>query len=223
MNQEALRKACLSATLAVAWAGSSSPAEAAAPGTTETIYIRTNFYHSIAAAKFVAIRDLTWLSIDVVAIPAGESFRTIGVGIGSGSSGGGGLDYNMVVGGALPSTTPPTQFIGMGLHDPNQGLGVPFETLFPGIDESLAIEGLHGGLGSGAMTSFNQVLDRIVGNPNLNLNIDEKAPDTMLHFSDGTMLGTIEVSFTPIPEPAAGMLCGGALGFGIFRPRRVNA
>jgi len=222
MHNEAFRKACLSATLAVAWAGSSSPAVADTPGATETVYIRTNFYHSIAVAKFVAIRDLTWIGFEMGAVPAGESYRSIGISLGSGSSGSGGMSYNMVVGHGLGSGSLPTEFIGMGLHDPNQGLGVPFETLFPGVKESDALAGLQGTSSDGGL-ALNQVLDSIVANPNMNLGINSPIPDTMLHFSDGTLLGTIEASFTPIPEPAFGLFCVGAMGFGVLRPRRGNA
>lgn len=214
MDNESLKKACLSATLAVAWAGSSAPALADVPGATETVYIRTNFYHSIAAAKFVAIRDLTWLIVDVGAVPAGVSYHSVGVGLGSGS---GGMTYNMLV--ANPGLT---YILGMGFHDPNQGLGVPFESLFPGVDEAQVIASLTGG-GSDGGASLNQLLGRLTATANMNLGINEPIPDTMLHFSNGTPLGTIEASFTPIPEPVSGMFCVGVLGFGILRPRRSAA
>lgn len=219
MNNEALQKACLSATLAVAWAGSSSPAVADTPGTTETIYIRTNFYHSLAVAKFVAIRDLTWIGFDLGAVPAGESYRSVGISLGSGS---GGVSYNMLVAGEkIPPGQLPTTILGVGFHDPKQGLGVPFETIFPGVNEQEAIASLMGTSTIGD-ASLTRMLGRIVATPNMNLGINEPLPHTMLHFSDGELMGTIEASFTPIPEPAMGTFCVGLLGFGLLRARWVR-
>lgn len=215
MNNEALKKACLSATVAVAWAGSSSPALAVAPGS-ETVYIRTNFYHSLAVAKFVAIRDLTWMFLNLGSIPAGVSYHSIGVGLGSGS---GGMMYNLVGGG--PTTMPTlTYLMAMGFHDPNPGLGTPFESLFPGVSEEDAFASLMGTSASGD-APLDALISRLVANPNNNLGINEPLPYAVLHFSNGQLLGTIEASFTPIPEPAFGTFCIGLLGFGVLRARRV--
>jgi len=218
MQNDALRNACLGATLAVAWAGSGTPAVAAPYGSGGAVYIRTNFYHSLAAAQFLAIRDLTWIRFDLGAIPAGESYRELDI---SKILDGNPLSYNLMLGATRPPGQLPTTILGVGFVDPSEGLGHSFDAVFPGISESDALAGLLGTSSDGGL-ALDQMSDGIAANTNMYLGIDEPAPYTVLHFTDGTLLGTVEASFTPIPEPGAGVIGLGVLGAGVLRRYRVN-
>jgi hypothetical protein len=218
-RKEALRRACLSATLAVAWAGSSSPAKAQTPGdAVDAVYIRTSFYHSLTNAHFVGFNGLTWLfTQEIGAIPAGEAFTTVTLGTGSGT-GGGPFDKYAIVG--ITGITSLTYINGlaMGFTDPNAALGRDFETVFPGFSEPQVRDALI--TSSPLMDSF---FSKLASMPLANLGINEPVPYATLHFSQGVPFGTMQASFTPIPEPVSGMVCLGALGFGLISRRRVEA
>ena len=215
-RKEAIRAACVTATLAVAWAGSSSPAQAQTPGVHDTVYIRTNFFHSLSSAQFVAY---TFHTLFVPSSPksmgsinSGISYRTVSLGTGSGS--GGNLpfsSYAMV--GIGPGSGLNGDFVACSFGDPASAQGLPFETVFPGFVESEVAAAIAGG------TDLSAFHTRLGSMPLLT--VDSPVVGVALRFSNGALLGTIEASFSPIPEPVSGMVCLGALGFGLISRRRV--
>ncbi len=213
-RKEAIRKACLTATLAVAWAGSSSPAKADGPSVgSNTVYIRTSFFHSLTNAHFVAINSLTYLDITMASLGSGAMFSTVTLGSGTGSGGNGGWDRYAIVG--LTSLTQ-INGVAMGFNSGPGALGRSFESIFPGFTEPQIVD---------ALTTSSPVLQQFFSKLSTNslapLTIDAPLPYDAFHFSDATPFGTIQASFAAIPEPVSGMVCLGALGFGRVTRRRV--
>jgi hypothetical protein len=216
MKSEAFYKACMSATVAVAWAGSSSPAMAVTPGDTQTVYIRTNFWHSLTAARFVGANSLTWVMVDLGAIEAGTQYRTIGVSLGTGlGSGYNGMDWYTIIGTGLGSGAPGVGSGGFlaGFSDNSGALGQPFETVFPGVDEALLNEAIT--TGSPLLEGF---VSSLMSRPANQLSFGTTS--SALSFSNGTDAGTILADFSPVPEPGSAIVCLGALGIGMLCRRR---
>lgn len=213
-RKDAIRQACLTATLAVAWAGSSSPAQAQTPGkSVDAVYIRTNFFHSLTNAHFVGFNGLTWLfSSEIGPIPAGEAFTTVTLGTGSGSGGPGVFDKYAIVG-----MTHLTFLDGLavGFADPSAALGREFETVFPGFSEPQVVDSLL--TGGPQLEAF---FDRLSSMESVPAGINYSIISGVTSFSVGAPFGTSQASFSPIPEPVSGMVCLGALGFGLITRRR---
>jgi hypothetical protein len=209
MQSEAFRKACLTATVAVAWAGSSSPAIAITPGGTDTVYIRTNANHTFVTARFVASDGLTWLSVDLGTLYAGEQYRTAGIGLGSGYSGD---MWYTILGAGMGSGSGGGDFFA-GFSDASGALGQPFETVFPGFNETQVVDAIL--TGGPALDNF---IDFLMTRPANQISFGSTSP--VVGFSNGIDAGTILADFNPIPEPGTAVVCLGALGIGMLRLRR---
>lgn len=208
-----MRKACLGATIAVAWAGSSAPAIADGPEfVSDTVYIRTSFFHSVSHAHFVAFNSLTFLDIDIGAMPAGNAFTSVTLGTGSGSSFA--VDRYAIVGAA--HLTHLTRLgIMMGFNSGPSVNGQAFESIFPGSSEAQVMDALLT-----SSPALDQFFSRMPTSPVSLLTVDAPSAYDAFHFSNATPFGTIQASFSPIPEPVSGMVCLGALGFGMITRRR---
>lgn len=204
-------------TVAVAWAGSSSPAQAQTPGADNTVYIRTNAHHTFSNARFVGFNNLTWMMLSEIGpIPAGEHYSTVSLGTGSGSGAGPLFDHYTIVGwwqGTLLINGPS---LVVGFDQPAAGLGRDFETVFQGFNEAQLVDALQ--VDGPLLDSF---FSRLLVMPSTHIGINEAVPDTMLHFSQGELFGEVQASFSPIPEPVSGVTCLGALGIGLVTRRRT--
>jgi hypothetical protein len=195
MTSEARRRACLAASLAVAWNGLGEIAWAQ-PTQGGTAYTRVSWFHTLAMARLTFWSNGTPDFIyELGQLPSGDNFRSVPLGSGGSTSG----TYIFLGVGAG------TGDVFISFSDPAFGVGKSFESLFPGMSEPQVADAILAG--GSSFESFLPNLPRVQG---------ARTPigngSAGVHFSDGEFSGASIASFTPVPEPADALVCLGAAG-----------
>lgn len=176
-----------------------------------TVYMQSDLVDTGGAPQFVAMVDadlhrppvirFAWgkalakgPSLDVIDLPTTDAFDRFAV-FGRDSSGG----------------------VFVTFSNGSAGIGQSFSNLFPGISETQLADALLLSPDSQVVTDFATLLAQTPGN----ITPMGTATAQVTHFSNGANYGTIQASFTPIPEPGCGALIAGAASL-LIRRRRVT-